>query len=269
MSVKELLDAGRLAEAIDFATREVKAKPADRSSRSQLFELLCFQGELDRAEKQLDAMAAQTEDVKSELAIHGYKQALQAERLRREVFEGQALPKFFMQPPSYVEDYVLLTRRIFDEQSDLGEVVAAAEESFDDFRGELNGKTFTSFRDGDDRTAPVLEVIHGSDYLWVALGQIRRLEISAPRKLRDLFWIRSRVETFEKSLGDVYVPVIYPGSWKNPDDRVKLGQLTQWESVRDRMVCGAGQRVFLVDAEQVPLLSIRELEFEPQEVEVS
>ena len=55
---KGLLDAGNLTAAIEAATREVKAHPADVAARTFLFELLLFAGEWERALKQLDVVEA-------------------------------------------------------------------------------------------------------------------------------------------------------------------------------------------------------------------
>jgi type VI secretion system protein ImpE len=59
-TAKELLDAGKLAGAIEAATAEVKANPTDVPRRTTLFELLCFAGDWDRAEKQIDVIGQQS-----------------------------------------------------------------------------------------------------------------------------------------------------------------------------------------------------------------
>ena len=49
--------AGRLSEAVTAALAEVKARPGDTARRLFLAELLCFAGELERADRQLDVVA--------------------------------------------------------------------------------------------------------------------------------------------------------------------------------------------------------------------
>ena len=66
-TARELFDAGKLREAIDAATAEVKASPTDTRRRTFLFELLCFAGEWDRAEKQIDVIGQQS--VQAALAV--------------------------------------------------------------------------------------------------------------------------------------------------------------------------------------------------------
>lgn len=261
MESKELLDSGRLEEALEQTADRLRKKPAHVHLRTLLFELLCFQADFARAEKQLDVVANSSGDVKMELAVQVYKNVLASERVRQSVFEGDALPKLLLEPPEYVDRYVVLLKKT--RQADgLAQWVEEAEESFPEFSGRLDGKPFQSLRDGDDRLAPILEVLHGSDYLWVPFGQIRKIEIEEPRKLRDLIWIRARVETVGEPLGDVFLPVLYPGSAAHRDQNVRLGRLTDWQSRHDVMVIGQGRHNWLVDGREVPLPSVRRVEFD-------
>ena len=59
-TAKELFDQGQLGAAIDAVTAEVKSNPTDLQRRTFLFELLCFAGQWDRAEKQIDVLAQQS-----------------------------------------------------------------------------------------------------------------------------------------------------------------------------------------------------------------
>src|SRR5690242_21563127 len=57
MTPRDLLQAGKLDEAIDALSAEVRDNPTDTRRRTFLFELLCFAGEYDRAQKHLDVLA--------------------------------------------------------------------------------------------------------------------------------------------------------------------------------------------------------------------
>jgi type VI secretion system protein ImpE len=63
-------------------------------------------------------------------------------------------------------------------------------------------------------------------------------------------------------VGDVFVPALYVGSHGNEDDQVRLGRMTSWRAIEDQLVAGAGQRVFLVDDDEVSLLELRDVEFD-------
>ena len=62
MKAKELLDEGHLSAAIEQLNQEVKSHPTDSHLRTFLFELLCFAGDYQRAERQLDVLAQQSVD---------------------------------------------------------------------------------------------------------------------------------------------------------------------------------------------------------------
>ena len=57
MNAQELFQAGKLNEAVQALGAELRDNPTDVRRRTFLFELLCFAGEYDRAEKQLDVLA--------------------------------------------------------------------------------------------------------------------------------------------------------------------------------------------------------------------
>ena len=95
-TAKELLDAGKLAGAIEAATAEVKANPTDVPRRTILFELLCFAGEWDRAEKQIDVIGQQS--MQSAMAVQVYRANIQAERSRERLFDAGVAPHFLTEP---------------------------------------------------------------------------------------------------------------------------------------------------------------------------
>jgi len=84
MAAQELFRAGKLNEAVQALVVEVRDNPTDIRRRTFLFELLCFQGEYDRAEKHLHLLADATPDAKMGAVL--YFSALHAERLRAETF---------------------------------------------------------------------------------------------------------------------------------------------------------------------------------------
>src|SRR5689334_9834599 len=59
MNAQEHYRAGHLQEALAAATADVKSHPADTTRRGFLCELLCFAGDWERADRQLDALAQQ------------------------------------------------------------------------------------------------------------------------------------------------------------------------------------------------------------------
>ena len=217
MGAKELFDAGNLSGAIDQLTQEVRANPRDLRSRIFLFELLCFAADYQRAERQLDAVAQTSGDVKVEMGAQIYRSLLQAEKARHSFFAGTSrLPKFFSEPPSYAafhaEGVTHLRENRFDE---LEESLTKSTDLHRPAKERGEGCTRADLKDGDDLLGPFLEVFCQGEYFWLPFEQIKRLEIQSPQTLRDLIWIPASIELHEKPLRDLFVPVQYFGShWR-------------------------------------------------------
>jgi type VI secretion system protein ImpE len=66
----------------------------------------------------------------------------------------------------------------------------------------------------------------------------------------------------------VLLPVLAPFSWQHPDEAVRLGRATVWEQ-RDGSdeELPFGQKMWLVDDEEIPFLELRSLEFNPTPAE--
>lgn len=233
MKARELFRAGKLNEAIQSLSAELRDSPGDVQRRTFLFELLCFAGDYDRAEKHLNVLADGNKN--AEMGAILYHSALHAERLRLERFK---------------ED--LLTSAPLRQ-----------------FSGVLNGQPFDSLVDADPRIGPRLELYAAGAYLWIGFEHILSIELQAPSKLRDLLWAPAIVRTGESfketELGEVMIPVLYPGSSAYPNDAVRLGRETHWQEVEGGEPIPVGQKIFLVDGEEFPLLEVRKLEFAVQE----
>jgi type VI secretion system protein ImpE len=263
MDAKQLFDSGHLQAAISQLTADVKASPRDLRNRIFLFELLCFTGDWQRAERQLDAVAQVSGDATVELGIEVYRGILRAEASRRQLFQGESpQPKFLSEPPLYTALHLKALTEIIEQHFDQAETSLKESSALrKNLQGQIDDTHFDDFKDGDDLIAPFLEVIVRGDYLWLALEDIVRLEIPPPRTLRDLLWIPGKVELREQQTIDVFIPVQYYGSSDHAEDPVKLGRMTVWENVGEETNLGKGQRTFLIDGDERSLLEIRKAEF--------
>ena len=258
---KGLLDAGQLGAAIEEVTRAVKAHPADMTQRTFLFELLCFAGEWDRAEKQLDAIGHQ--NVKAEVGVQVYRNNIKAERERRRLFADGLQPHFLTEPPPYVDLHLAAINRLREGNfSEARQMLDRAEEERPALAGTFNGKRFGDFRDWDDLVGPVLELIVKDQYTWLPFEQIRRLEISAPKRLRDLLWASGRIESADGTIGEVCLPALYAGSSERPNDQIRLGRMTDWKRLSDDLSIAVGLHLFLVDGEDKPIFEARSVELD-------
>ena len=90
MPALETLRDGNLDEAFRELQQEVRRSPADAKLRVFLFQLLAVQGQWDRALAQLNTAAEL--DASTLIMAQMYREALQCEVLRAEVFAGKRSP---------------------------------------------------------------------------------------------------------------------------------------------------------------------------------
>jgi len=232
MQANEYLRAGKLKEAIQAAGEQVRENPLDPTLRTSLFELLCFAGEFERAEKQLEVLAQGGRT--AEMGALLYRAALQAERARQHFFAEK----------QYLNQSATVSPRA----------------------GKFNGGSFLQISDADLRVGPRLEVFLGGAYMWVPFEHISSIVIQPPKRLRDLIWAPALVHTAESfkgtNLGEVLLPVLSPGTWQHGDDEVRLGRMTVWEPQDDGTEIPYGQKMLLVDGNEMPILELRNLELE-------
>ncbi len=259
MSATELYKAGKLQEAIDAQIKEVKANAADHSRRLFLFELLAFAGDLEKARRQIDAI--QYGELELDAAVLTYRKLLDAEEARRRLFRDGVKPQFLKDPPEHVNLRLEALNRLREKRpAEAAETLNRAAEAAATVQGELNDKPFAALRDCDDLFGPVMEVFGQGSYFWVPLEQVDTLSMNPPRFPRDLLWRPAHLEVKDGPSGDVFLPAVYPGSYENPDNQIKLGRATDWKSEQDGPVLGIGLRTFLVDEDAVGLLEWRQLE---------
>jgi len=257
---KELFAAGKLDEAIEELLREVKANPNDASNRTFLFELSCFAGDWERAERQLDVIGHQSAE--AELGVMVYRANIKGEQERRRVFSEGVQPHFLQEPPAYVDLHVAAIGQILrGEMTEARATLDRAEEERPAIAGKLSGQDFHDFRDYDDRIGPVLELIVKDKYVWLPFEQIKNLDISPPKHLRDMLWASARIEALDGTIGEVYVPTLYPGTSDSENDQVRLGRMTDWKQVSEELYTAVGQRLFLVDGGDKSLFEGKVVEF--------
>jgi len=239
MNAQALLKAGKLTEAITALNGELRDNPGDVQRRTFLFELLCFAGNFDRADKQLD-MLMNADNPQAGMGGLLYKSALHAERERQTMFEKESFP--LSSAPN-----------------------APA--------GKWNGTEFEAIEDADPRIGARLEVFAAGQYMWIPFEHIESIELPAPKRLRDLLWAPAVVKTgkgFEGiELGEVLLPVIAPLSWKHPDEAVRLGRATEWQELESGEQAPVGMKMLLLDGEEVPFLDMRQLEIQVSEAAAS
>lgn len=260
MKAKEYFETGHLAEAIDAASAAVKANPMDMNARGFLCELLCFAGNFDRADMQLDAIGKM--DAQAMMGVLLYRQLIRAEQSRQQFYNDGRLPTFIGMPTENLKLH--LEASVSLRAGDLAkanELLAEAEEKRLKPTGTCNGKAFTDFRDADDLTAPFFEVLTSNGkYYWIPIEQVESIEFKERERPWDVLWRRVAMVVNGGPDGEVFLPAIYVGSAAQDDNQIKLGRATDWLAEEGQPVRGLGQRTYFVAGENEEGISIHELE---------
>ena len=224
---ERLFRDGKLGAAIDSLQAHLRSNPGDVTGRMFLFELLCFQGDFQRAWKQVDVVDATSE--KPALGLDYYKQVIRAEQDRQKQWQAG------------------------EHRAEVGNASVS---------GTLNGEAFRHLEDADPRLGARLEVIVGTRYFRVPFSELSVLRVTPPRFLRDLVWAPAGVEARQSQFAgdsEVLLPSLTPLAWQHPDENVRLGRVTVWEEVESGDEVPMGQKLLLVDGEEFPLLEVRDL----------
>lgn len=256
MDAKQAFDAGNLPAAIEAQVQKVKSTPADTRARTFLFELLCFAGEWDRANKQLDALSVQ--EAQAAWGVSVYQNLLAAEKTRQKVFREGVKPETFIDQPAWLSLHLDAIGKL--REGDGAGATALLEQSTQQQKtvaGELNGQPVTGLRDADDLLSPILEVMVMRDYVWVPWEQVQSLSVMPPQRPRDLVWAAAKLTLTDGVQRSCYLPALYPNSSTADNDDAKLGRLTDWVQIENGPVRGLGQHLLAIGDSDIGLLELR------------
>jgi type VI secretion system protein ImpE len=257
---KTQLDSGNLKGAVEAALASVKSSPTDARARTFLFELSCFTGDWERAERQLDVIGHQ--DANAMVGSLIYRQCIEAERKRARYFSESLKPEFLATPPDYVYGLLTANNRLREGNADEArEILDKTEEERPAFSCKINGADAADFRDYNDLTSCILEAIIKDSYVWIPFEQIVRIKFGEMKSLRDLFWIQAEVETDNGTNGEMFLPALYANSWKSDNDQIRLGRMTDWRDLGSEIFVGEGMKMFWADGRDLPVLELKEIEF--------
>lgn len=118
--------------------------------------------------------------------------------------------------------------------------------------------------DGDSRFGPVCEAIANGRYYWIPFAAIREMEFQAPASVTDLVWRHTRVQLVDGSEQICQIPVRYP-LLPGADERYLRASVTEWQPLGhdDSQFTGHGQKLWLSDSGEYPLLTLQQLTFQP------
>ena len=110
-------------------------------------------------------------------------------------------------------------------------------------RGEPRG--FEDIADCDDAIGHMLETYCGQGLLYFPFETLRRIEVLPRSNFMDVLMPRVKITDANGTL-EAHVPLLYACSATSPDEGIRNGRETRFESLGDARR-GRGQRDFVVD----------------------
>lgn len=257
-----------LLESLGHAEADVRSKPQAPQSRWLLFELLCVLGHWERALKQFQAWASLSKDFDS--TAHVMRGLIRAERQREAVFAGTAQPATVAAAadtpaPAWMTGMAEALRLAATAGDEAIEAADLAREGALAMSPDSAGcsnlqQRFTWITDSDTRLGPVCEVILVGAYRWVAFADLASVTKAEPQSLLDLVWAQVDIVLRDGSALKGYMPMRYP-TQANDRDALRTARETVWSEHGRTGVHAQGQKMWMTDAGDMPLLDLRQCEF--------
>ena len=220
-------------------------------------------GQWQRALTQLKVLAEM--EASTLPMVQAYREALQCEVLREQIFAGQRSPLVFGDPANWVAQMVqALALSAEGKHAEAQQLRERAFEEAPATAGSIDGTAFEWIADSDSRLGPILEAIVNGRYYWVPFDRIFRIDIEAPADLRDTVWTPANITWANGGTTVSMIPTRYPGS-ENGDGAIRLSRRTEWDEVAPDVFHGLGQRLLATDAGDYALMDVRQVQLDTLE----
>lgn len=251
-----------LDEQLKALKDQIRQAPASAPLRIYYFQLLCVLGEWQKALEQLQ-LCAQL-DPSCEPMARAYREAIRCEVLRAEVFAGKKKPFLMGEPAQWL---ACLIDALAHEGAAAQDLRARALDEAPATSGHMGEHRFEWLADSDTRLGPVCELLAHGSYYWLPFDAIAQIGFEPVQDLRDLIWLPCEVTLREGGALQGFMPARYPLA-PGDDDAVRMSRRTQWSPLdagssepdeSSGHVAGHGQRTWVTDTEDFPMLQVRQL----------
>jgi type VI secretion system protein ImpE len=261
MQAQDHLKNGDVDAALKALIQAVRDEPQKVDNRTFLFQLLSVTGDWNRALNQL--VVAGEMDPSAIPMVQTYREALACEALRAQVFAGSRSPLIFGDPKQWIA--LLLESLKLVAAGEISQAAGLRQQAYEDapaVSGKVNGEAFEWLADADSRIGPFLEAVVNGNYYWIPMHRISKIEIEAPADLRDLVWLPAQFSWANEGQAIGLIPARYPGSESSADSAIQLARRTEWVELGGDTYSGMGQKLMATNANDYPLLEIREIVFD-------
>ena len=242
--------------ALRSLQEQVRRDPSDAKLRVFLFQLLSILGQWQRALTQLNVAAEL--DASALAMAQMYREAIQCELLRAEVFAGKRSPVIFGEPPEWLA--LLIEALLVRDTPRAAEAQTLRQRAFEAAPaspGSVDGNAFSWIADADMRLGPVCEAVINGRYYWVPFERLARVDLEAPSDLRDVVWMPAHFQFANGGEAVGVIPTRYPGSETADDPQIRLARKTVWSEQGQDTFFGLGQRLFTTDTGDHAVMDVR------------
>ena len=258
-SIKSLVD---IPATLSSLIATVRAQPADQQSRMFLFQMLCVDGQWEKAHAQVRALALAQLSPEAQMLATAYGQTIAGEGARAACFAGRGKASLLVDPHGWASDLVAAIEA--EAAGDIARGVQLRSDAFDrcpPISGTIDGRPFGALFDGDMRFGPTLEAIVASRWGLIPFSAVEEIVTAGPVDLCDLVWLPAEIRFREGGALAAMLPVRYPDVERETDADLRLARRTEWRET-PYAVHGAGQRMWTTDAgDDVGILSFRRIAF--------
>lgn len=250
-----------LLEQLESLREHIRQSPAQAALRIYYFQLLVVLGEWGKALEQLQ-LCAQLEPGATPMA-RTYRELIRCEVLRGEVFAGRRHPFLVSEPAAWLA-WLLDALAQAGHGAD-GAAQALRAQALDEapaVPGCIDGQAFAWLADSDTRLGPVCEFIANGNYYWLPFDAIQRIGFEPVQDLRDLVWQPGEIVLRQGGVLQGFMPTRYPLDGTDADG-LKLAVLTEWHDIGAGHVAGRGQRTWVTDLDDFPMLQVRTVALAP------
>lgn len=253
--IHSLIREGKLTDALSCCAAELQDEPLNFDIRSIYAELLCINGELEKADKQLDFMVQKNPEFA--VGAVNLRHLIRAQQSRVDFYQGNGIPKLFHDADEldtlFLKMHVALLENEVNEAAELALKMEA-------LRATISQDDSTGIRDLDDTLGPYLEVLGTNGEFYLAnFNEIETLRVQPNESLLESIWLRVEITIKDGPSGTAHLPLVYANS---NSDIEKLGQVSDWEELKDEFIIGKGMKMLFVNDEAItiPNLKINALE---------
>jgi type VI secretion system protein ImpE len=195
--------------------------------------------------------------------VQAYRETIQCERLREQVFKGLKAPLLFGEPETWLA--LLIEALLREGRGDTADAATLRAQAFEQAPATAGvakgnddgpGRAFQWIADADMRIGPVLEAVVNGRYYWIPFDRLSKVTIEAPTDLRDRVWMPASLMFSNGGEQVAFLPTRYAGSDLS-DPLLALARKTEWTEPQPGLFVGNGQRMLTTDVGDMSLMDLR------------